>query len=98
MAKKKPKDNLFDGLTDKKAQDQTTATDKRKVKQPKRMGRPPKTEEEKEAIKIVNLRIHEDQLQMIDEHLKTTFQRNRHQYILDAVFQRIQKEKKQLNE
>lgn len=93
-AKKQPKKELF---TDKQsnAPQRTKKSQNAPLKssKSKKMGRPRKTEEEKEATRIVNLRIHEDQLQVIDEHMKKTFQKNRHQYILDAVFQRIQREK-----
>lgn len=76
---------------------ETAKPKKEKPKAKAKMGRPKKTKEQIEATKIVNLRIHKDQLKFIDDHLKATFQKNRHQYILDAVYQRIRKEQMEFN-
>lgn len=91
--KETPLFNIGD-LSETEAPDQTTEADIEKVAKPKKgKGRPPKTKAEKEAIKIVNIKIHEKQLAILDKYLEETFQRNRTRFIIDAIFEKVEREK-----
>lgn len=96
MAKKKTTKKGLDigGIADQRAKPQQTAEDVKKVKTAKgKAGRPRKTAEEKAKVKIVNLRIDKDFLESLDDHLADTKRSNRHQYIIDSIAQRMQREK-----
>lgn len=96
MAKKKveAKEQLFakNALANKKATLQDTEADQKKVKQTSKRGRPPKSKADKEAIKIINLRIHEDILAKVDKHLKSTLQPSRNQFIINAMLEQVKRE------